>query len=105
MERRGAHVTTETEARLILTIDCPTRVGSRGTEPEFQLNSTPIPKDQLPYALRAALSRRSKPVLYLRGEGCVAIGEIVRVIDVVRGAWYGLPIVLLTSEPGSKSQP
>ena len=98
-------LTSEAEGRLILTIHCPKAGASPATEPEFQLNSRPVLQDQLPGALRAALSIRAHRVLYLRGDGCLAVSDVVHVVDIARGAWYGLPIVLLPSEPEPTSQP
>jgi biopolymer transport protein ExbD len=66
-----------------------------------RLNFKPITLRELPSALRSVLSWHAVPVVYLEGAGCLEVDEVVRVMDVVRGAWYGVSIVLLT--PGLKN--
>src|SRR5215471_16803491 len=93
-----AKLTPEIEGQLILTVRCPKPGVPPANGPEFRLNARPVRQDQLPGALRAEFSLRAHRVLYLRGEGCLAVGDVVRAIDTARGAWYGLSIVLLTKE-------
>jgi biopolymer transport protein ExbD len=65
-------------------------------EPELRLNSRPVSWRDLSNLLRTELSRHPDRVVYVEGEGDLEVGDIVRVVDVAREAWYGVPVVLLT---------
>lgn len=71
---------------------------SGANEPELRLNSRLVSWGDLRDALRAQLSRRAGRVVYIEGDDSLAFADIVRVIDIARTAWYGVPVVLLTPE-------
>jgi hypothetical protein len=63
---------------------------------QLQLNSRPVSSDALPDALRAELSRRADSIVYVDGDRSLDIGDVLRVVDIARGAWPDVTIVLLT---------
>jgi biopolymer transport protein ExbD len=87
-------LTADLEERIILTVQSP----PFSNEPELRLNSRPVSRGDLRAALRAELSRRAHRVVYVQGEPCLSVGDVVRVIDIARDAWYGVPVVLMTPE-------
>jgi hypothetical protein len=89
------------EGRLILTIQCPKSGSPSADEPELRLNSRLVSRGDLRDRLKAEFSRRGHRVLYVQGEGCLAVSDVFQVIDSARDAWYGVPIVLMT--PGLES--
>jgi len=93
-----ATLIADVEGRIILTVQCPKSGTPSSNEPELRLNSRPVSWGDLRGALRAELSRRAHRVVYLNGEGCLNVGDVVRVIDIARDAWYGVPVVLMTPE-------
>jgi len=91
-----ASLMADHEGRLFLTVKCAKEPTFPANELEFHLNSRLVSSVDLGVAVRAELSRRAHRVVYLEGDGCLQLGDIVRVIDIVRDAWYGVPVVLLT---------
>ena len=82
------------EELLIVTVRC---------HADIQLNSQPVSWGGLGDALCRKLSRRGSRVVYVEGnDNLMSFGDIVRVIDIARGAWPGVPVVLLT--PALKRQ-
>ena len=47
-------------------------------------------------ALRAELTRRPARVVYIEGDDSLTYADIMRVVDITRGAWPRAAIVLLT---------
>ena len=73
------------------------------SERDIQLNSRPVTWGGLGDALRTKLSRRGSRIVYVESDDkLMSFGDIVRVIDIARGAWPGVPVVLLT--PALKKQ-
>ena len=72
--------------------------GRPSQEPELRLNSSAVAWCDLRRALTAELSPRGHRVVSVRGDGCLNVGDVVRVIDTARDAWYGVPVVLMTPE-------
>ena len=91
-----ARLIADVEGRIILTVECPKGGTSSSNEPELRLNSRPVSWGDLRGALRAELSRRADGVVYVQGEGCLNVGDVVRVIDIARDARYDVPVVLMT---------
>lgn len=73
------------------------RRGPSANEPEIRLNSKSVSWADFPVRLRSELSRRADRVVFVEGEGNVAVSDVVRVDDT-REAWYGVTVVLLTPE-------
>jgi biopolymer transport protein ExbD len=85
------------EDLLIVTVRCHECIAGPPSERDIQLNSRPVSWGDLSDALRAKLSRRGSRVVYVEGDdNLMSFGDIVRVIDIARGAWPGVPVVLLT---------
>jgi hypothetical protein len=93
-----ATLIADIEGRIILAVQCAKGRTPVPSEPELRLNSRPVSRGDLRAALRAELSRRAHRVIYVHGEGCLNVGDVLRVIDTARDAWYGVPVVLLTPE-------
>jgi len=93
-----ATLIADVEGRLMLTVQCPNSDTPSSNDPELRLNSRLVSTDDLRGALRAELSRRAHRVVYVQGEGCLKVEDVVRVIDIARDAWYGVPVVLMTPE-------
>ncbi len=91
-----ATLIADVEGRIILTVQCPKSGTPSSNEPEIRLNSRHVSKSDLRGALKAELSRRAHRVVYVRGEGCLNVEDVVGVIDIARDAWYGVPVVLMT---------
>jgi biopolymer transport protein ExbD len=66
------------------------------SESRLRLNLKPVSWDGLRDALRARLSRSPHRVVYVEGDDLLEFGNIVRVIDIARDAYSGVPVVLLT---------
>ena len=66
------------------------------SESRLRLNLRPVWWDGLRDVLRARLSRSPHRVVYVEGDDLLEFGNIVRVIDIARDAWSGVPVVLLT---------
>lgn len=59
------------------------RFGGRGYV--FYVNGRPVPRDQLRARLQEELGRRSMWTVYFEADDEVAYGEVVYVIDTIRG--------------------
>lgn len=85
-----ATLIADAEGRLILGLECSKcGVPYSANEPELRLNSKPVSMDDLRAALRAELSRRAHRVVYPQGDGCLTVGDVLRVIEIARDAWDG----------------
>jgi biopolymer transport protein ExbD len=85
------------EELLIVTVRCAGCRAGPPSEGDLQLNSRPVTLSELGDALRTKLSRRGSRVVYVEGDdNLMSFGDIVGVIDIARGAWPGVPVVLLT---------
>ena len=93
---KPATLVADVEGRIIVSVHCPKGTTSPVGEAEVRLNSRSVSSRDLRAVLRAELSRRAHRVVYVEGEDCLTVGDIVRVIDTARDAWYGVPVVLLT---------
>jgi len=82
--------------RVIVTVQRTQGGTLAANESELRLNSRPVSWRDLSELLRTELSRHADRVVYVEGEGDLEVGDIVRVVDVAREAWYGVPVVLLT---------
>jgi len=87
---------TDRQAPVIVTVKCAEKGATDGSELEFRLSSRPISQESLRTALLEELSRQAHPVVYVEADGCMTVGEVMGVVDIARGAWYGVPVVLLT---------
>lgn len=65
-------------------------------EPELRVNSASVSWIDLRKNLKTELSRRADRVVFVEGDGSLEVADIVRVVDIARGAWPGIPVVLLT---------
>ena len=90
------------EELLIVTARCHECVPGAITKADLLLNSRPVSWGDLGDGLRTKLSRRGSRVVYVEGDANLDLEDIVRVIDIARGAWPGVPVVLLT--PALKRQ-
>ena len=90
------------EELLIVTARCHECGPGAITKVDLLLNSRPVVLGDLGDALRTKLSRRGSRVLYVEGDANLDFLDIARVIDIARGAWPGVPVVLLT--PALKRQ-
>jgi biopolymer transport protein ExbD len=97
LPNRAVHPMDTGEA-VIVKVECPTEQTPPAGEPGLRLNGRPVSKDDLRASLRAELSRHAQPVVYVDGDPCLTVGNVVEVIDLARDAWYGVPIVLVTPE-------
>jgi biopolymer transport protein ExbD len=88
--------TTDSGRAVVITVECARDRALTSNELRISLNVNPVSRGDLGLALKAELSRRAEPVVYVRGDDCVTVGDVMGVIDIGRSAWYGVPIVLLT---------
>lgn len=84
------------EDRVVVSVRCAQGRTVAASGPKLFLNSRPVGWNHLGNALRVELSRRPDPVVYVEGESGLTFADIVRVVDIARGAWYGVPVVLVT---------
>jgi biopolymer transport protein ExbD len=84
------------QAPVIVTVHCAKEGGFGRGEPEFRLSSQPVSPEDLRATLREQLSRHPHPVVYVEADGCLTLDDVMRVVDIARDAWYGVPVVLLT---------
>jgi hypothetical protein len=101
--RRPATILADAdEELLIVTARCHECVPGAITKVDLLLNSRPVSLGELGDGLRTKLSRRGSRVVYVEGDANLDFEDIARVIDIARGAWPGVPVVLLT--PALKRQ-
>jgi hypothetical protein len=83
---------------LIVTVRCtqPCEQGDAGAI--LTLNEKRISRDGLRDAIRSELSRNIRAVVYIRAQGDVTAGQIIRMVDTVRDGWFDVPVVLLTPQ-------
>jgi biopolymer transport protein ExbD len=65
-------------------------------EVELRVNSSSVLWADLRRDLKMELSRRADRVVFVEGDGNLQVADVMRVIDIARGAWPGIPVVLLT---------
>ena len=100
---KRATIMADADELVIVNVRCHACIAGPSTERDIQLNSQPVTWGRLGDALRTKLSRRGSRIVYLEGDDkLMSFGDIVRVIDIARGAWPGVPVVLLT--PALKRQ-
>ena len=65
-------------------------------QPEVRVNFTSVSWADLRLNLEIELRRRADQIVFVEGDGNLEVSDIVRVIDIARGARPGIPVVLLT---------
>ena len=65
-------------------------------EPELRVGCASVSWIDLRQYLKTALIRRADRIVFVEGDGSLEVADIVRVVDIARGVWPGIPVVLLT---------
>jgi biopolymer transport protein ExbD len=98
VNRPATIVADADEELLIVTTRCHECVPGEITKVnvDLLLNYRPVSWAELGNDLRTRLSRRGSRIVYVEGDVNHDYKDIIRVIDIARGSWPGVPVVLLT---------